>query len=687
MRNQAVPVLLSCTLVLAMGCGATSPVSQAPPPQALSRWTYVSEFEAVDLLATSSGTIWAVTEAGLMRGSVDGSGWTDVKGLSPEGQPHPFRCLMMDSDGGLWVAGESMVAQIASGTANRFTSIEQSLHTVTGLAQTQEGVHVVGGSKVATRADEQWTVQQMPFEIHSAAATGQGLWLAAGEQGLALVAGDEVNEYPDPLEGRDAEREIRSLVVRGEEVWTLWVGSEGCHVARLLEGTWNIWAVPEVVGDPMRLMGSGRDVYLQTPLGLFVLQSAGSYPLQPLLDPVEAVTFSYLSEPGEPGDAEDGVASAPDAAPVERLPEPVPSLEVGAGHKYTLEPMALDQVKIGFWSPVTSLAGDGQLAVVGTLSTGTYVLDGQEVKNVIAPYAVRPRIPMTSFAAEDRFFYVLAEGGKAGVVENGDFSARRITADQHENLLALYGTDGQGYAISLVPEFETLQFFEYGDGGFVKMLDRPVEIASGISDVGGFLGRPDGSFWFTIISAAENLEMGVGAVHPSLEYIVYHGSVPMPPEQAVTIPNGVRHITEDHQGNIWLGGMEGAVMLDADLNASVYKEPQGLVGDMVTDLVVDETGKVWALTVDGLGWFMDGDWKFPDEPPFRGGIIDALGLDASDRLLIADQEAIYRKVGMDWTVVVARKDLPGMEVLDVEAGAQGRLWVVTERAIAISPEP
>jgi hypothetical protein len=664
-----------------VGPGATALSPVAPP----SQWNHVSEFLSVDRIAAGDGLIWAVTEDGLMRNRIEGGEWVSIKGLAEEGKPHPFEAMIVDSEGTLWVGGEGLFARVGSGAAERYTTVEQSLGTVVSVAETEHGVHVSSGSKLVTHNAGEWTLQTLPFSSGPSASTREALWLGAGKQGLARVQGDEVEEFPDPLGDGDDSRRVRSLVAAGDRIWVLWAGDEDAYVGMLEDDLWHPWAVPDQVGKIVRLMGDGNNVFLQTTLGLLSIEQRageGVYPLEPLGNAEQAVAYSYLAEPIDLADDGDPAPEIETSST-----KPLASATVAAGHKYVLEPMALVLVQTQLWSPVTALGGDGSHTVIGTSTTGTYVLEGTDVKTLLAPYEVKPRTPMTSFSAHSKFYYVLDGNKGAGVVEKGRFSTERLTTDEHENLLALHGDGGNGWAISLVPEFETLQFFEYGDGGFVKVLDRTVDIASGIGDIGGFVGRTDGSFWFTIISATEDLAMGVGAVHPSLDYIVYHGSVPMPSDQAAKIPNGVRHIALDDGGNIWLGGMEGAVMLDSNLEATVYREPQGLVGDMVIDMEVDSHGTLWVLTVDGLGWFADGGFKFPSEPPYRGTIISCLGLDSDGELLLADQEAVRRHKGLEFEVVVGINSLPGVNVLDVGAGADEKLWVVTDRAISISPDP
>jgi hypothetical protein len=287
--------------------------------------------------------------------------------------------------------------------------------------------------------------------------------------------------------------------------------------------------------------------------------------------------------------------------------------------------------------------------------------------------------------SDGRFYYVLADGRRAGLVSKGRFSAEQVTADAKERLLAFGVAGGIGHAMSLIEELGTVHFYDYKEGAFVRVLDRDVDLTAGIGDIGDFLAHTDGSFWFTILSAKQGLEAGVGVVYDDREEVTFHGSLPQPPDLGVAIPDGVNLLELAGDGSIWLGGLEGAVRLDTDLKPTVYREPQGLVGDMVSDLAVDGEEKLWVLTADGLGWFEDGDWRFPDRYPYRDNVISLIGVDEGGNLVLADEEAVRRRSGDDWEVVIALEDLPGVEVLDATEGADGRLWVVTDRAIAIEP--
>jgi hypothetical protein len=405
----------------------------------------------------------------------------------------------------------------------------------------------------------------------------------------------------------------------------------------------------------------------------------GSIPLEPLHEPIEAKAFTYLSEHEEPD--EEGEPPGSPAKP--RTPEPLAASKGPGGE---LPARGLRHIRADFWSSVTAIDGDGEYVVVGTESMGTYVLRDGVVVSEVASYGVRPRTPLSKMTMSDgRFYYVLENDAKAGVVHKGTFSSELVTGGQGERLLAFDVRAGYGYAMSLAADPGAVQFLSFEGTGFKKVLERPVHRAGGIGDIGSFQVMTDGSFWFTILTPGASVEAGVGVVHEDKEQIVYHGSKPEPPDMGVTFPSGVRYIETTPDGHIWLGGLEGAVRLDGDLKPTVFREPQGLVGDMVADMAKDGDDLIWALTADGLGWFEDESWHFPDASPYRGEVISCIGVDGSGNLLIADAEAVRLKVGESWKMVIALEDLPGRSVLDVGEGAHGRLWVVTDRAIAIEP--
>ena len=141
------------------------------------------------------------------------------------------------------------------------------------------------------------------------------------------------------------------------------------------------------------------------------------------------------------------------------------------------------------------------------------------------------------------FYYVLDNDHRAGVVKKGTFSAEPITGGEHEQLLAFDVQAGQGFAMSLDREFDTVHFFAVRqDGSFEKLLERTIELDGGIEDIGGFLVHTDGSFWFTMLGTAGGVGKGVAVVSEDDPLVHYHGPVPEPADRAVKIPGGVSAI-------------------------------------------------------------------------------------------------------------------------------------------------
>jgi hypothetical protein len=680
-------VRIHLLIVLAMTASACGPAAGRPSIQvssgAPSHWTYVSEWQPVELLAIGGGDLWAVNPEGLHRTSVEGTDdWVKIEGLTEKGEKHPFRSLRMDLDGNLWIGGKRFLAAIGGGTATRFTSIENIVGTIVLIEASAEGiVWAGGGSRLAVHEDGAWRIMDLAFVAGDTAVVAEALWIEAGSQGVASIEGENVMEFTDPLAG-DGDSHPVSVASVGDEPCVLW-GGDTAHLSFLRNDAWQVYAVPAEAGEAIRILDGGGQALLETTRGLFLLTprpEAGMIPLEALHEPVPAKAFSYLAELEKP----DEDADLPAKPPKRDDPRPLPPTNGPGGE---LPGRWLIHVKSELWSPVTAVAGDGEHVVVGTAGMGAYVLRDEVLVAQIASYGVRPRTPVSKLPlSSGEFYYVLEDDHRAGVVSKGTFSAEPITGGEQERLLAFDVRAGQGFAMSLDREFDTVHFFAVKqDGSFEKVLDRTIELDGGIGDIGSFLVHTDGSFWFTPLSAKDGLETGVAVVNEEDPLVHYHGSKPMPPDVAVTIPSGVSSIELTQGGDIWLGGMEGAVMLDPDMAPTVYREPEGLVGDMVTDLAMDGDDVLWALTADGLGWFEDESWHFPDRSPYRGTVVTCIGVDGAGSLLIADEEAVRRKEGDDWNLVIALEDLPGRDVLDVTDGADGRMWIVTDKAIAIGP--
>jgi len=680
-------VALYLPALLALAATACGPMSARPTAQVSSgappSWTYVSEWQPVELLAVGGGDLWAVNPEGLHRTTVEGTDeWVKIEGLTEKDAKHPFSSLVMDLDGTVWIGGEGFLAAIGGGTATRFTTIEKIVGTITLLEASSGGVvWAGGGSRIAVHEGESWLVMDLAFVAGSAAVVEDVLWIEAGSQGVASIDGDSVMEYKDPLAGEEDSHPV-SVASVGDEPCVLW-GGDSAHLSFLRNDAWQVYAVPAQAGEAIRIHDAGGQSLLETTRGLFLITArpeAGMIPLEALHEPIPAKAFSYLVEQQKPDEDAEPVSQPPGRDE----PQPLPPTRGPGGE---LPGRGLIHVKSELWSPVTAVAGDGEHVVVGTAGMGTYVLRDEVVIGQIASYGVRPRTPVTKLPlSSGEFYYVLENDHRAGVVSKGTFSAEPITAGEHEQLLAFDVRAGQGFAMSLDREFDTVHFFSVRpDGSFEKTLERTLEIDGEVGDIGGFLAHTDGSFWFTMLGETDRLEMGVAVVREEDPLVHYPGSEPAATGGGTTIPRGVSSIELTGGGDIWLGGMEGAVRLGPDLTPTVFREPEGLVGDMVTDLAVDGEDVLWVLTADGLGWFEEGSWRFPDASPYRGNVVSCIGVDADGSLLIADEEAVRRKKGDEWDLVIALEDLPGHSVLDVTSGAGGRLWVVTDQAIAIGP--
>ena len=388
-------LLLVLLLPTSLACG---PVAGRPTIQVSSGtpsgWTYISEWQPVELLALGGGDLWAVNPEGLHRTSVEGTDdWVKIEGLTEEGKKHPFRALRMDLSGNLWVGGRDFLARIGGGTATRFTSIEKIVGTVMLLEASSEGVvWAGGGSRIAVHEAGTWQVMELAVVAGDSAVVGEALWIEAGAQGVASIEGDGVMEYADPLAEGDESHPV-SVASVGDEPCVLW-GGDTAHLSFLRNETWQVYAVPAEAGEAIRILDGGGQALLETTRGLFLLTprpEAGMIPLKALHEPIPAKAFSYLAELETP----DEDSEPPNVPPRRDDPEPLPASRGPGGE---LPGRGLIHVRTELWSPVSAVSGDGEHVAVGTTGMGTYVLRDEVVVSQIASYGVQPRTPLSRLA-------------------------------------------------------------------------------------------------------------------------------------------------------------------------------------------------------------------------------------------------------------------------------------------------
>jgi hypothetical protein len=666
----------------------------AIPTRTSERWMYMSELDPIRDIRVSGDTIWALTSSHLLKAHLSGSESLETidMNLSRE-EADEIRHLLVDSGGEVWVAGGNDLYAIQGNTITHIDEIKLNFKTITLLEGLPGARIFVGGENVlAALEGGAWKLRELPFHITGGTSAGEEVVMMAAERGIAKIEGDTVTEYPHPLSDvkpyNSGHFIALSVAQAKTALWVLWTG-DGSYLSVLHpSGDWSIFTYsPDRAGLPLRLLRAGDRIILETQHGFFRIEegSVKGVALLPAGLTMKAKKMVY-DVPGH-DILQEGTGYADlkpfTFKPVPRIPISVPQdAETEKGTSYTLVPLSVHPL-----SPLRAIDGTKDFIIAGTEAMGVQVLrDDGSMEKVFYTFNAKPALPFTLFkTSSDNVMYPL-ESGEVGVLSGSRIRKVKVGEKPDEKVMGVDGTKDAAYAITLTAPADTVDIYRFQVGRFEKLIERTVDLATGIGSIGSFAVAPNGTFWFTIKSYGEGQEMGAAEIRPELGGLVYDGAIPTPPEHALIIPNGVSSLKIKPDGTVYLGGMEGFVLIRPDRSIKKFHEPEGLVGDFVTDLTVDADGRVWIVTVEGLGYLEKESLFFPSGIPYRGSGVVCVGTAGDGRALIVDEDGLKVFDRGAWKLLASRSEIVGSPVLDVQGDGIGNIWVVTKRCISIFRE-
>jgi len=166
--------------------------------------------------------------------------------------------------------------------------------------------------------------------------------------------------------------------------------------------------------------------------------------------------------------------------------------------------------------------------------------------------------------------------------------------------------------------------------------------------------------------------------------------------------DAVRAMTEDANGNLWIGTTGGGLSRSQAGKVTTFKRADGLPNDSIRSLLGDGDGTLWVGTSGGgLAWMHDGLFsRFSKEEGLPDNEIAVILDDTLDHLWLGSNHGVFR-VARDELRAVAqgrKKRLEGITYLggDGLASAQiagghnaglrsqdGRLWFATSRGVSV----
>ncbi len=144
-------------------------------------------------------------------------------------------------------------------------------------------------------------------------------------------------------------------------------------------------------------------------------------------------------------------------------------------------------------------------------------------------------------------------------------------------------------------------------------------------------------------------------------------------------------IIEDKSGGIWVGTLgEGVVRISGD-RWSWFNRANGLPGDIVTSLMCDDTGRIWAGTTEGVGLFDGARWKVLSV--FTKDLLDnrvqSIVQDNLGRIWIGTREGISVIWNGVSTAFTTLDGLPSNAVTYLFVDGVGRIWIGTSAGLAV----
>lgn len=195
---------------------------------------------------------------------------------------------------------------------------------------------------------------------------------------------------------------------------------------------------------------------------------------------------------------------------------------------------------------------------------------------------------------------------------------------------------------------------------------------------------PDGLLWVGLrYHDGEDVQpWGVALVDISLGAVAYHHASGDRRDRArgiLPVPVGVLDVGFLGQDQVWMASHEGAVRMQGE-EVKVWNEGSQLESELLNAIAVSSGGLVFVASPDGVGTY-DGDrWRFPAE--LRGNAND-LALAADGRLWLATDRGVAIFDGGNLKRIDVRRGLVENEVLDVTLDELGRVWARGPKSLTL----
>lgn len=144
----------------------------------------------------------------------------------------------------------------------------------------------------------------------------------------------------------------------------------------------------------------------------------------------------------------------------------------------------------------------------------------------------------------------------------------------------------------------------------------------------------------------------------------------------------VRCLASDAAGRLWAGTWGQGIFAIGDGRAKRYGAVDGLPGELVSSLLIDRAGNVWAGFDNGLAVLRAGNGgRFAAEPFLAGCQVNSFLEDGAGNLWVGTKQGIKVRRGGRWGSVGPDQGLFDSRIYAILEDGSGDMWLSSERGI------
>jgi hypothetical protein len=288
--------------------------------------------------------------------------------------------------------------------------------------------------------------------------------------------------------------------------------------------------------------------------------------------------------------------------------------------------------------------------------------------------------------------WLVGEDGGAVRYDGRTFTRVELEDDPQVRPLMFWSRGTTGIAVARVGDSNVVRGYRLEGTSWRRVLAGPVETyGPGIVDAKFLAADSRGRFWMglRVLPPDGNgnaRDLGVAVLDPDSPVTVqYNENIPATGGEhgSARAPNDVTAVDFEPNGNTWLAGLDGAVRVGSDGSVRRFREPEGLRGELVSDLVRALNGRVFFVTPEGLGVWTGDSFNFAIDGASSVPRATALAVGPNGDLWGAGPRGVWRYDGTRFTRVGRDEGLPGDAYSDIAVDAQGRVWLANAEGLVL----